>query len=74
MLHCNATCVTGCARSVSRRANLTAVSSQFWKSARIAQHQVATPPCLSRGILTTAVKMDEELYLSFTKFGPILTA
>ena len=38
------------------------------------QHQVATPPCLSRGIRSTAVKMDEKMYLSFTKFGPIPTA
>ena len=55
-------------------ANLAAVSSQFWKTVRVAQHQAATPPCLSRGIRSTAVKMDEKLYLSFTKLGPILTA
>ena len=36
---------TGCARVVSRRANLAAVSSQFWKTVRVAQHRAATPPC-----------------------------
>ena len=51
-----------------------AVSSQFWKTVRVAQHQAATPPCLSRGIRSTAVKMEEKLYIYFTKFGPILTA
>ena len=40
---------TGCAVVVSRRVNLAAVSSQFWKTVRVAQHQAATPPCLSRG-------------------------
>ena len=54
---------TGCARVVLRRANLAAVSSQFWKTLRVAQHQAATPPCLTRGIRSTAVKMDEELYI-----------
>ena len=63
---------TGCARVVSRRANLAAVSSQFWKTVRVAQHQAATPPCLSRGIRSTTVKMDEKLYIYFTKVGPIL--
>ena len=63
---------TGCARVVSRRANLAAVSSQFWKTFRVAQHQAATPPCLSRGIRSTAVKMDEKLYIHFIKFGPIV--
>ena len=54
---------TGCARVVSRRAKLAAVSSQFWKTVRVAQHLAATPPCLSRGIRSTAVKMDEKLYM-----------
>ena len=65
---------TGCARVVSRRVNLAAVSSQFWKTVRVAQHQTVTPPSLSRGIRSTAVKMDKKLYIFFTKFGPILTA
>ena len=65
---------TGCARVVSRRVNLAAVSSQFWKTIHVAQHQAATPSCLSRGIRSTAVKMEEKLYIYFTKFGPILTA
>ena len=61
-----------CARIVSRSANLAAVNSQFWKTVRIAQHQAATLPCLSRrGIRSTAVKMDEELNIYFTKFGPL---
>ena len=30
--------------------------------------------CLSCGIRSTAVKMDEKLHIFFTKFGPILTA
>ena len=66
--------VTGCARIVLRHANLVAVSSQFWKTVRVAQHQAATPTYLSRGIRSTTVKMNEELYLCFTKFGPILAA
>ena len=65
---------TGCTRVVSRRANLAAVSSQFWKTVRVAQHQAVTLPCLSRGIRSTAVKMDEKLYIYFAKFGPILAA
>ena len=38
-------------------------SSRFWKTFRVAQHQAATPPCLSRSIHSTAVKMDEKLYI-----------
>ena len=49
-----------------------AVSSQFWKTVRVAQHQAATPPCLSRGIRSTAVKMNKKLYIYFTICGPIL--
>ena len=65
---------TGCARVVSRRVNLAMVCSQFWNTVRVAQHQAATLPFLSRGIRSTAVKMEEKLYIYFTKFGPILTA
>ena len=61
--------MTGCARVVSRCVNLAAVSSQFWKTVRVAQHQAATPPCLSGGIRSTTVKMEEKLYIYFTKFG-----
>ena len=59
---------TGCARVVSRRVNRAAVSSQFWKTVRVAQHQAAIPPCLSRGIRSTAVKMDEKLYIYILLF------
>ena len=60
---------TGCTHIASRRTNL-AVISQFWKT--VAQNQATTQPCLlSRGIRSTAVKMDEKLYL-LIKFGPIL--
>ena len=65
---------TGCARVVSRRANLAAVISQFLKTFRVAQHQAATSRCLSRGIRSTVVNMDEKLYIYFTKVGTILKA
>ena len=35
---------------------------KFWKNVRVAQHQAATPPSLSRGIHSTAVKMNEKLF------------
>ena len=54
---------TGCARVVSRRVTLAVVSSQFWKTVRLAQHQAVTSSCLSRGIRSTALKMDEKLYI-----------
>ena len=54
---------TGCARVVPRCANLAVISSRFCKTVRVAQHQAATPPCLSRGIRSTAMKLDEKLYI-----------
>ena len=49
-------------------ARCLAPRQQFWKTVRLAQHQAATPPCLSRGIRSTAMKMDEKLYIYFTLY------